>query len=203
MFELILSVIVAGGLLGVALLMFVENILPPVPSELIMPLAGFAAAQGRLSFLGVVVAGALGAVAGAYVWYFVGRRVSENRLADWIDRHGRWLTLDTSDLRKSRRFFQRRGALAVFLGRLVPGVRTFVSVPAGLMRMPHAVFLVSTTLGTALWTTMLATAGYALEHEYRRVEAWLDPISAIVIVLLAGAYLLRALRWKRADNQSG
>src|SRR5688572_19050436 len=109
MFEFILAMIVAGGLLGVALLMFAENIVPPVPSELIMPLAGFAAAQGRLSFLGVVAAGTLGAVAGAYVWYFIGRRIPEHKLAGWVDRHGRWLTLDTSDLRKSRAFFQRRG----------------------------------------------------------------------------------------------
>lgn len=200
MFEFILGVIVAGGLVGVALLMLAENIVPPVPSELIMPLAGFAAAQGRIDFLGVLAAGTLGAVAGAYVWYLVGRRVPEDRLAVWIDRHGRWLTLDTSDLRKSREFFQRRGAIAVFVGRLIPGVRTFISVPAGLMRMPHAVFFLATTLGTALWTTMLAAAGYALEHEYRRVEAWVDPISAVVVGTLLVAYLVRVLRSRRVDR---
>lgn len=197
MFDFILGAIVAGGLVGVLLLMFAENIVPPIPSELIMPLAGFAAAQGHLSFAGVVAAGTLGAVAGAYVWYLAGRRVSEAAFARWIDRHGRWLTLDAADLDRSRAFFQRRGAVAVFAGRLIPGVRTLVSVPAGLMRMPRGVFFVSTTLGTALWTALLAAAGYALEHEYRRVEAWLDPVSAAVVALLVGAYLFRALRRRR------
>lgn len=198
MFDFILGAIVAGGLVGVLLLMFAENILPPIPSEVIMPLAGFAAAQGHLSFAGVVAAGTVGAVAGAYVWYLAGRRIPEAAFARWIDRHGHWLTLDTADLERSRAFFRRRGAVAVFAGRLIPGVRTLVSVPAGLMRMPGGVFFVATTLGTALWTALLAATGYVLEHEYRRVEAWLDPVSTAVVALLIGAYLFRALRRRRS-----
>lgn len=202
MFDLILGIIVAGGLVGVAVLMFAENIVPPIPSEVIMPLAGFAAAQGDLNFAGVVAAGAAGATAGAYVWYAVGRRVSEARLERWIERHGRWLTLDASDLERSRTFFRRRGALAVFLGRLAPGVRTFVSVPAGVMRMPQIPFMIATTLGTAIWTAMLAAAGYLLEQEYERVAAWLDPVSAVVITALVAAYLIRAIRWRRRSSPS-
>lgn len=200
MFDLILGIIVAGGLVGVAVLMFAENIVPPIPSEVIMPLAGFAAAQGDLNFAGVVAAGAAGATAGAYVWYAVGRRVSEARLERWVARHGRWLTLDASDLERSRAFFRRRGALAVFLGRLAPGVRTFVSVPAGVMRMPQIPFMIATTLGTAIWTAMLAAAGYLLEQEYERVAAWLDPVSTVVLAAVVAAYLIRAIRWRRRSS---
>lgn len=197
MFEFVLSIIVAGGLIGVAFLMFAENIVPPIPSELIMPLAGFAAAQGDMNLAGVAAAGTIGATSGAYVWYAVGQRVSEPRLERWIDRHGRWLTLDAEDLERSRAYFRRRGVLAVFLGRLAPGVRTFVSVPAGVMRMPHGPFILATTAGTALWTTMLAAAGYLLEQEYHRVAAWLDPVSTVVFGALIVAYLVRVYRKSR------
>lgn len=201
MFDPILGIIVAGGLAGVAVLMFAENIVPPMPSEVIMPLAGFAAAQGDLNFAGVVAAGAAGATAGAYVWYAIGRRVSEPGLERWVERHGRWLTLDASDLERSRRFFRRSGVLAVFLGRLAPGVRTFVSVPAGVMRMPQIPFMIATTLGATISTAMLAAAGYLLEQEYDRVAAWLDPVSGVVIAALAAAYLIRALRWRRRSGR--
>lgn len=197
MFDLVLGVIVAGGLIGVAFLMFAENIVPPIPSELIMPLAGFAAAQGKLSFPGVVIAGTIGALAGAYVWYFVGQKIPERRLEGWVERYGRWLTLDIEDLDRSRAFFRKWGGWAVFLGRLVPGVRTFISAPAGLMRMPHAPFAIFTALGTALWTALLAAAGYALEHEYHRVERWLDPVSTGILLAFVGVYGLRVILKRR------
>jgi membrane protein DedA with SNARE-associated domain len=198
MFDWIVAVVVAGGLLGVAFLMFAENVLPPVPSEVVMPLAGFAAAQGHMSFEGVIAAGTAGAVAGASGWNLVGRRLPEEKLGRLIDRHGRWLTLDRDDLRRSTDFFRRRGAAAVFLGRLVPGVRTLISVPAGVVRMPWPKFLLWTTLGTAAWTSALAAAGYLLAHEYRRVEAWLDPATLAVAGLVAALYLYRLVRRKGA-----
>jgi membrane protein DedA with SNARE-associated domain len=194
MFEFVLGVIVAAGLVGVALLMFAENIIPPIPSEVVMPLAGFAAAQGNMSFAAVVAAGTLGAVAGASAWYAVGLRVNGDALRGWVQRHGRWLTIDLDDLDRSQRVFKKHGALAVFAGRLVPGVRTFISVPAGVVRMPAPVFIGWTTLGTALWTLLLAGAGYLLEGEYHRVERWLDPATQIVIGSLAVLYAYRVWR---------
>ncbi|MGA0605511.1 DedA family protein [Phenylobacterium sp. VNQ135] len=178
--------------------MFAENVIPPIPSELIMPLAGFAAARGDLSFAGVVIAGTAGAVAGAYGWYEVGRRVPDATLERWIGRYGRWLTLDRDDLDRARQLFRRRGGLAVFVGRLIPAVRTLISVPAGLTRMPHAPFLAWTTAGTAIWTLLLAATGYLLEHEYRRVERWLDPATGIVFGLILMLYIYRLVRRSRA-----
>ncbi|WP_309091223.1 DedA family protein [Phenylobacterium sp.] len=198
MFEFVVSVIVAAGLIGVALLMFAENVVPPIPSEVIMPLAGFAAARGDLNFAGVVIAGTVGAVAGAYGWYEVGRRIPDRALESWVSRHGRWLTLDEQDLRRARELFRRHGGPAVFVGRLIPAVRTLISVPAGLARMRHATFLAWTTAGTAAWTLLLASAGYLLEAEYRRVERWLDPATGVVLGLVVLLYLYRLVRRSRA-----
>lgn len=197
MFEFVVGVIIAAGLVGVALLMFAENIVPPIPSEVVMPLAGFAAAQGHLSFPGVVLAGTAGALAGAWVWYALGRRVRPETLEGWVERHGRWLTIDREDLDRSRRLFETRGGLAVFLGRLVPGVRTFISVPAGVVRMPPPAFLVWTAMGTALWTLLLASAGYLLEAEHHRVERWLDPATEVLLAAAVGLYLYRVYRRRR------
>lgn len=197
MFETIVAIIAAGGLIGVALLMFAENVVPPVPSEVIMPLAGFAAAQGDLNFIGVVAAGTAGALAGAWMWYRVGCRVKEERLHAFVERWGRWLTLDHEDLERSKRFFHQRGGWAVFLGRLLPGVRTFISVPAGLMRMPAAPFLLWSLAGTFLWTLFLAGAGYVLASQYQRVERWLDPVTWVVMAFVFAAYVWRVVRFRR------
>jgi membrane protein DedA with SNARE-associated domain len=136
-------------------------------------------------------------VAGAYVWYFVGLRLREERLRAWIDRYGRWLTVDQADLDRSQRFFARWGGWAVFVGRLIPGVRTFISVPAGVIRMRPAAFVAWTTLGTAIWTLFLAAAGYLLAHEYHRVATWIDPITEVVLGVVVLAYLWRVLRFRR------
>lgn len=192
-----MGVVVGAGLAGVALLMFGENIVPPIPSEVVLPLAGFAAAQGHFSLGGVVAAGAAGAVAGACVWYALGRCISDERLEAWVERHGRWLTLDREDLDRARSFFERRGGWAVFVGRLVPGVRTFISVPAGLAGMPWPAFLAWTAAGTTLWTALLAGAGYALAGQYRLVEAWLDPVAKAVLAGVVALYLWRVWRRRR------
>lgn len=197
MFDWIVGVVVLFGLAGVLFLMFAENVFPPIPSELIMPLAGFAAAQGHLSFPGVVAAGTLGALAGAALWYWVGRRAPPQKLEAWVGRHGRWLTIDVDDLERSRRFFRRSGGWAVFVGRLVPGVRTFISVPAGLVRMPAGPFLAWSAAGTALWTLFLAGLGYLLESRYHLVERWLDPVTQILLAAAVLFYVVRVIRYRR------
>lgn len=197
MFEWIVAAVAAGGLLAIAFLMFAENVVPPIPSEVIMPLAGFAAAQGQMSFAGVVVAGTAGAVAGASAWKVVGRRTPRAKLRAWIARHGHLLTLEAKDFDRALEMFERRGGAAVFVGRLIPTVRTFISVPAGLVQMPWPRFLGWTILGTALWTAGLAAAGYALAAEYHRVEAWMDPVTKAMLAAVVLLYLYRVLRIRR------
>jgi len=198
--ELILKIIAAGGLLGVAALMFAENLFPPIPSEVILPLAGYAAARGDLPLAGVILAATLGAVAGASFWKWVGRRIPEPGLRSWIDKHGRWLALEVRDLDQAQAFFRRWGGQAVFFGRLAPGIRTLISLPAGVLRMPWGVFLAWTTAGTFLWTLALTLAGVFLASRHDQVAAWLDPVTEILLGLLLVAYLWRVLSRRRRDR---
>src|SRR5688572_7323153 len=141
LFEWITGVVSEMGTLGVAVLMFLENIFPPIPSELVMPLAGFVAQREQLSFCEAVVAGSIGSLLGAVAWYRVARVVGEKRLRAWVDRNGRWLTLSCADIDKAKGWFDRHGGVSVMIGRLIPGVRTFISVPAGFARMQPVPFV--------------------------------------------------------------
>lgn len=197
MFEWITDFIDRAGYLGVFLLMLVENVFPPIPSELIMPLAGFTAAQGKLNVILVVLAGAAGSLLGALFWYYVGRWLGRERLQRFAARHGRWLTLTPGQVDEARDWFGRHGAAAVFLGRLVPTVRTLISVPAGVAAMPLTRFLAFTALGTGLWTVLLAGAGYLLQDQYGRVAAYVGPVSNLVFLLIAAFYLYRVVTHPR------
>jgi membrane protein DedA with SNARE-associated domain len=177
----------------IALGMFLENLVPPIPAELIMPLGGFLAHKGQLQLLPVILSGLFGTVLGAWFWYGIGRLINEERLEHLIGRHGRWLGLTPLGLRQSRRWFQRHGAAVVFWGRLVPGVRTLISVPAGIELMPQPGFLVWTTAGSSILVTALALAGKTLGENYGKVVRWMGPISDLVIrslVVIAGVFLL-------------
>jgi membrane protein DedA with SNARE-associated domain/uncharacterized membrane protein YkvA (DUF1232 family) len=192
-FDWITGIVSEGGYPGIILLMLAENVFPPIPSELIMPLAGFVAAQGRLDPVLVVLAGTLGSVLGALPWYYAGLWLGEARLCAFAARHGRWLTLDEKDLAKAIRWFERHGRIAVLIGRLVPTVRTLISLPAGMARMPLVPFLAYSSIGTLLWTTALTTSGYLLESGYQRVTGYLDLVSKLVIGLIVVVYLWRVL----------
>ena len=174
-------------LLGYGLItagMFLENLFPPIPAELIMPLGGFLAHKGQLQIGFVILSGLLGTVLGAWFWYGIGRCINEERLEHLIGRHGRWLGVTPQNLRQSRRWFNRHGAAVVFWGRLVPGVRTFISVPAGIELMPQPPFLAWTTAGSSILVVILAMAGQTLGENYGTVLRWLEPISAVLLQIL-------------------
>ena len=173
-----------GALFGA---MFLENLFPPIPSELIMPLGGFYVQQGQLQLLPVVLAGLAGTVLGALPWYGIGRIFNEARIERWLARHGRWIGISARDLHRSRVWFNRHGTALVFWGRLVPGIRTLISVPAGVEMMPIGPFLIWTTIGSAIWTLLLTLAGMALGESYSQVEVWIEPVSRVVKVLLVVA----------------
>ena len=204
MFDWITGLVQQTGYLGVALLMFLENVFPPIPSELIMPLAGFNAASGKMSIGLVILAGTIGSVAGAYLWYVIGRSLGMKRLCRLADRHGRWLTMSRADVDQARDWFDRHGGVAVFIGRLVPAIRTLISVPAGIARMPLWAFFAYTVAGTLLWTTFLAGAGYLLQSQYERVEGWLNPLSNVIVAAIVLYYLYRVITWpKSAGEEEG
>lgn len=174
--------------------MFLENLFPPIPSELIMPLGGFYVGQGKLDFVLVVLAGLLGTVVGALPWYGVGRLVNTERLEPWLNLHGRWLGVSGGELATSRRWFRRHGAAVVFWGRLLPAIRTLISVPAGIEMMPFGPFLCWTTAGSLIWNLALTTGGWALGRNWSRVAGFLEPVEAVVQQLLV-LMLLAMLVW--------
>ena len=193
MFDWITQTVSDGGYAGIILLMLAENVFPPIPSELIMPLAGFVAAQGQLDPVLVVLAGTFGSVLGAVPWYYAGLWLGEKRVCAFAARHGRWLTLDEKDLGKAIRWFERHGRIAVLVGRLVPTVRTLISLPAGMARMPLIPFLAYSAVGSLLWTAALTAAGYWLQSEYQRVAAYVDLASKAIIGLIVLTYVWRVL----------
>ena len=199
MIEWVTNIVAAGGWPGVLALMFLENLFPPIPSELIMPLAGYLAAEGRLSVWAVVAAGTTGSVLGALFWYALGRAIGPVRFLALVDRYGRWLTLTRPETLAAIHWFERHGAAAVFLGRMVPGVRTLISIPAGLAGMPFGRFLLFTFCGSLIWVSGLTLAGYLLQAQYERVHVLLDPATTILVVMLAVIYVWRVLRWRRQD----
>jgi membrane protein DedA with SNARE-associated domain len=200
MSDWITGFVVRSGYVGVLLLMLAENVVPPIPSELIMPLAGFTAARGQLSLALVILAGTVGSLLGAVLWYYVGKRLGLERLKHLAARHGRWVTLSPDDVDRADGWFRRHGAKAVFFGRLIPTVRTLISVPAGIACMPLPAFLAWSVLGTSLWTALLAGAGYLLQSQYERVSDYLNPVSTVVVVLIIGWYLYRVATF-RADGR--
>lgn len=201
MFEFIVKTISDGGYVGIFLLMFIENIFPPIPSELIMPFAGFAAARGDLNIGLVVVIGTAGSVAGAFPWYLAGALMGQERLKRLAVNHGRWLTVSSQDIDTASMWYQRHGLHATLLGRLVPGVRTLISVPAGIMGMPLLPFTAYSAIGSLLWTGLLAAAGFFLESKYEAVAQYLDPVSKIVIGLIVAAYLYRLMRYPAINKK--
>lgn len=189
------------GYVGVALLTFIENVFPPIPSELVLPLAGYIASRGEMTLPGVIAAGTLGSVLGSLLFYAAGRRVGEVRLRVFIQRHGRWLTVSPDDLERASGWFQRHGGLAVLVCRMIPGLRSLISIPAGIHGMPLPSFLLFTAMGTALWTAMLVWAGHLLGARFARVDEFLGPVSWGVVALVLVIYVWRVVRHKGAAKE--
>ena len=192
-----MSLIGSAGYFGIVFLMFIENVFPPIPSEFIMPLAGFMVTQGKFSLVGIIIAGTLGSALGALPLYFLGKKLGEERLKRFADRHGKWLTLSREDIDKAKKWFDKYGATAVFFCRLAPGIRSFISIPAGINRMNMLSFLFFTVLGSAIWTSFLAYAGYFLGSNFREIEEYLDVVSYIVFGSIIALYLWRVLKNKK------
>ena len=172
--------------------MFLENIIPPIPSEIIMPLGGFFVYQEKLNFYILVFWGLLGTVLGSLPWYYLGRLVNERRLSNFLDKRGKYFGITSDDLAKSKRWFDKYGVSLVFWGRLVPGVRTLISVPAGMELMPLRRFFIWTTFGSLIWVSLLTYAGYIFGENYEIIETYFNQIKFIVkpILLILFGYLL-------------
>lgn len=196
MTDRLIEIVGAWGYLGIAFAMFLENVFPPIPSEVIMGLTGMAVADGKLGFAEAVAAGTLGAVLGNWVWYWIGRVVGYARFRPLIDRYGRWLTLDWAEVEKIVGIFTRFDKAIVFWARFLPTVRTMISLPAGMLRMSQVKFLFWTTLGTAIWNSVLIGAGYVLKNEFGQFEHYYGPVAIVMMVAVVLLYLYRVFTWK-------
>jgi membrane protein DedA with SNARE-associated domain len=190
----ITNLMTSMGYLGIGLLMFLENLFPPIPSELIMPLAGFNIAKGKMAFLPAIAAGTIGTVLGALPWYYLGGQLGEERIKKLVDRYGKWLRISVRDVDRAKGWFDRSGQFAVLIGRLIPGVRTLISLPAGMAKMPIAPFILYSTVGTALWVSLLTYGGYILGDKYEDIEHFIAPFSKIILGLILGAAVVWLLR---------
>ncbi|WP_108663386.1 DedA family protein [Acuticoccus kandeliae] len=196
MFDLITALLEHGGYVGLALLMLFENVFPPIPSEIIMPLAGYVASRGDMNLALTILAGTLGSVGGAAFWYYVGWWLGLARVHRFIARYGRWLTITNEEIDKIHAWFARHSESAVLIGRLLPTIRTLISIPAGVAQMSPGRFLVYTTIGTTAFTAVLAVAGYLLGTQYRVVEAWMNPISNVIVASVVVSYLWRVVSYR-------
>ena len=201
MHEFIIQAIARGGYLGVALLMAIENVFPPIPSEVIMGIGGLLVARGAMEFWPLLAAGTLGSTAGNYVWFWIGDKWGYKRLAPIVDRHGRWLTLEWQDIENAQRFFQRHGQWVVLVLRFSPFLRTMISLPAGLSHMKAWKFLLFTFVGAGIWNVLLIMGGQWLGRYFEESQDVLAWIVLGAFGLALGAYLWRVFTWKpRAER---
>lgn len=176
--------------LGIAFLMFIENVFPIIPSEVFMPLVGFTVSQGQIAFFPAVFAGVVGTILGAYPWYYVGKWVNEERLEHIADRYGKWVGISAKDIHRANHWFDKHGGQAVFICRMIPVLRTLISIPAGINEMPLMAFTLYSIVGTVIWVGALMAAGYKLGHHYEEVANYLAPFSKVIVIILAVALLV-------------
>lgn len=186
------------GYLGIALLMFLDNVFPPIPSEIIMPSAGYSASQGSLTLIGVILAGSLGSMLAAALLYWIGYQFSHAAIFRFVDRYGKYLFIKSDDVKKSLAWFEQYGHRIVFFGRMVPAVRSLISVPAGMSRMPFWKFMLFSSLGTIIWTTFLACVGFYFGENQALMQQIFSQVGYVIlgIVLLIIAVIFYR-RWQR------
>ncbi|WP_144510477.1 DedA family protein [Bacillus sp. FJAT-22090] len=173
------------GYLGVFLLILVENIFPPIPSEVILTLGGFMTTTTLMTKFGIIVASTLGSVIGAAILYWIGSLLDVKRLEKIVQKYGKFLRLSIKDIHKANAWFEKYGVWAVFFGRLVPLVRSLISIPAGMSKMKFWLFLWFTFLGTLIWNTVLVSVGAAVGENWDEIVGYMDIYSNIVYVILA------------------
>ena len=203
MTDWVVDIIDKGGAAGVAFLMFLETVFPPIPSELIMSLAGVRAGQGEMSLVEIILAGTFGAMAGNIFWYALARGLGIYRFRPLIERYGRWITFTWPEIQRTQKMFAKQGAIYVGFGRILPTVRSLISIPAGLLKMRWRTFLFASTIGTAAWTSMLAYAGYQLGANMEDIDQYLGPISTAIIVVILMGYVWRLWTHRNVGKKAG
>ena len=199
MAQWVLDVLSALGYLGLALLLIAENLFPPIPSEIVLPLAGFLVSRGDLNLWGAIVASTVGSVLGAVILYSLGRWGGRR----FVLRYGSWLYVDEDRLERAEGWFRHYGDALVLFARVVPVARSIVSIPAGTAKMPMVRFVVLTSVGSAIWNSLLIGAGMVLGANWSMVQNWVGSYSNVVLVLAAaGAAYLVLRHFRNSRNRT-
>ena len=200
------ELIAAIGYPGIVLVMAIENIFPPIPSEAVLPFAGSLSAKGELDFWGVVAAGTAGSLLGAVVLYAIGYFAREAGVRRLVENYGRYVFISEKDLDRGAAWFERYGEAVIFFGRLIPLIRRIVSVPAGYTRMHFGRFILFTTLGTALWSLVLTYVGRLLGENWEEIKSFLEPYQngtlVVLVVVVVAFFGWRAIKWRREQGVS-
>lgn len=201
MTQWIVSIMEQLGYLGIALLMFLDNVFPPIPSEIIMPSAGYSATQGELTLIGVIIAGSIGSLLAAALLYWIGRKIPNEHILQFTERYGKYLFIKPADVEKSLNWFEQYGHRIVFFGRMVPAARSLISIPAGMSKMPFWKFMLYSTAGTLIWTTFLACVGFYFGENQALMQQIFSRVGyiilAIVLIFFAGFFYRKYSRSKQ------
>ena len=185
------------GYPGIVLAMAVENLFPPIPSEAVMPMAGYLSTTGRFNLGLTIISGVLGSLIGAIALYYIGVWAGNLAFKKFLDRYGRFFMTTSKDLEAAERWFEKRGEKSVLVCRMIPIVRSVISIPAGFIRMPMKKFMVFTTIGTIAWTTLLTIVGAVLGENWESIGPIMKQFEFVImgtVVLLVGYYVFKKLK---------
>lgn len=189
--EVIISIMNQFGYLGILLLIMIENVFPPIPSEIILCFGGFMTTSTKLTIVGVIISATIGSVLGAIILYFIGKILNKERLIKIVSgKVGKILRLKEKDIEMADKWFDTKGAKTVFICRFIPIVRSLISIPAGMSEMPFPKFLVLTTLGTAIWNTVLTILGSIMGENWSKIVEIIDKYANITLIILIIVFVI-------------
>lgn len=185
--QAIIDLIGSFGYIGIIIIMIIEVVIPFIPSELVLPFGGFAAANGTLWLPGVIAAGTVGATIGSTIVYALAHAIPDPTIYRFVDRYGKWFGLSSKDVKRADAWFDRNAILAVFVCRMIPGLRTVISIPAGLSKMHFLPFILATFIGSGIWTTLLVSLGFTLGDNYESIAGYISIASYFVVAAVIAA----------------
>lgn len=183
--EIIIQVMNQFGYIGIFLLILIENVFPPIPSEVILTFGGFMTTQTDMSVLGVIIVATLGSIGGAIILYLVGRLINKDVIEKWLDgKVGKILRFKREDVEKANGWFEKKGKYTVLFCRCVPIVRSLISIPAGMSKMKFVPFIILTTIGSAVWNTVLVVLGSVAGNSWDKIASIIDRFSDVILIIL-------------------
>lgn len=203
--EVIISIMNQFGYLGILLLIMIENVFPPIPSEIILCFGGFMTTSTKLTIVGVIISATIGSVLGAIILYFIGKILNKERLIKIVSgKVGKILRLKEKDIEMADKWFDTKGAKTVFICRFIPIVRSLISIPAGMSEMPFPKFLILTTLGTAIWNTVLTILGSIMGENWSKIVEIIDKYANITLIILIIVFVIGVtyFYYKRAKKKT-